>query len=152
MRRAPGMSAPDGEGPVSVVSVGWVERSETHRTHSRVTNYRRNFLPGGSYFFTVNLAERRLALLTERIDLLRAAFRSVRARHPFTIEAAVVLPDHLHMIWTLPDGDPDFPSRWRVDQERFFASSARRRTDLSQPRCQGRARDLAAAVLGAHPA
>jgi putative transposase len=53
-----------------------------------VTDYRRNFLPGGSYFFTVNLAERRLALLTERIDLLRAAFRRVRAWHPFTIEAA----------------------------------------------------------------
>jgi putative transposase len=72
-----------------------------------LTDYRRNFLSGGSYFFTVNLAERRLAFLTERIDVLRAVFRRVRAWHPFTIEAAVtLLPDHLHMIWTLPEGDP----------------------------------------------
>jgi putative transposase len=69
-----------------------------------VMHCRRNFLSGGSYSFTVNLAERRLALLTERIDLLRAAFRRVRAWHPFSIEAAVILPDHLHMIWSLPEG------------------------------------------------
>src|SRR5215208_829917 len=68
-----------------------------------MTNYRRNFLPGGSYFFTVNLAERRLRLLTERADLLRAAFRYTRKQHPFTIEAIVVLPDHLHAVWTLPE-------------------------------------------------
>jgi putative transposase len=66
-----------------------------------MANYRRNFLPGGSYFFTVNLADRRQVLLTEHIALLRAAFRRVRARHPFAIEAAVILPDHLHVIWTL---------------------------------------------------
>ena len=84
-----------------------------------MTDYRRNFLPGGSYFFTVNLAERRLALLTEHIDLLRAAFRQVRGPHPFTIEAAVILPDHLHMIWTLPEGDPDFPLRWRLIKSAF---------------------------------
>ena len=63
-----------------------------------MANYRRNFLAGGTYVFTVNLADRRLALLTEHIGLLRASFRLVRARHPFTIEAAAVLPDHLHTI------------------------------------------------------
>jgi putative transposase len=63
-----------------------------------MANYRRNFLPGDSYFLKVNLGDRRLALLTDHIDLLRAAFRRVRARHPFTIEAAVILPDHLHAI------------------------------------------------------
>ena len=67
-----------------------------------MTNYRRNFLPGGSYFCTVNVAERRLRLLTEGADLLRAAFRYTRKQHPFTIEAIVVLPDHLHAVWTLP--------------------------------------------------
>jgi putative transposase len=82
-----------------------------------VTDYRHNFLPGGSYFFTVNLAERRLALLAERIDLLRAAFRRVRAWHPFTIDAAVILPDHL--IWTWPEGDPDSPLRWRLIKSAF---------------------------------
>ena len=84
-----------------------------------MTDYRRNFLPGGSYFFTVNLADRRGALLTDHIDSLRAAFRQVRARHPFTIEAAVVLPDHLHAIWTLPDGDADFATRWRLIKSGF---------------------------------
>jgi putative transposase len=84
-----------------------------------MTNYRRNFVPGGSYFFTVNLAERRLRLLTQHIDLLRHSFRYARARHPFTIEAIVVLPDHLHAIWTLPEEDADFSTRWRLIKSAF---------------------------------
>jgi putative transposase len=84
-----------------------------------MANYRRNLLPGGGYFFTVNLADRQRALLTDRIDVLRAAFRQVRARHPFTIEAALILPDHLHAIWTLPDGDADFATRWRLIKSGF---------------------------------
>src|SRR6516164_4193090 len=84
-----------------------------------MANYRRNFLPGGSYFFTVNLADRRWALLVDHIGLLRAACRQVRSRHPFTIEAAVVLPDHLHAIWTLPEGDADFALRWRLIKSAF---------------------------------
>jgi REP element-mobilizing transposase RayT len=73
-----------------------------------MTNYRRNFVSGGTYFFTVNLADRRLRLLTDHIDLLRAAFRDTRTRHPFAIDAIVILPDHLHAMWTLPDEDRDF--------------------------------------------
>jgi len=76
-----------------------------------VTNYRRNFVKGGSFFFTVNLADRQSQLLTENIEFLRAAFRYARNRHPFTIEAIVILPDHLHAVWTLPEGDADFPLR-----------------------------------------
>jgi putative transposase len=57
------------------------------------------------------LANRRLRLLTEHVELLRATFRDVRARHPFTAEATVVLPDHLHTIWTLPEDDFDFATR-----------------------------------------
>jgi putative transposase len=79
-----------------------------------VTNYRRNFVPGGSFFFTVNLADRRSRLLTNRVGLLREAFRYVRARHPFTLDAIVVLPDHLHAIWTLPPRDADYAMRWRL--------------------------------------
>jgi putative transposase len=79
-----------------------------------MTNYRRNFLDGESYFFTVNLAERRSRLLTDHIGLLRAAFRYARARHPFSVDAVVVLPDHLHAIWTLPPGDADYALRWRL--------------------------------------
>src|SRR5258707_127601 len=84
-----------------------------------MTSYRRNFVPGASYFFTVNLADRRQRLLNEHIELLRGAFRDVRSRHPFTIEATVVLPDHLHAIWTLPDGNADFAMRWRQIKAAF---------------------------------
>ncbi len=76
-------------------------------------NYRHNLLLGGTYCFTANPADRRLKLLTENIDLLRAAFRRARTRHPFAIDAAVILPDHLQMIWTLPADDADFALRWR---------------------------------------
>jgi putative transposase len=84
-----------------------------------MTGYRRNVVPGGSFFFTVNLAERRLSVLTEHIDLLRGAFRDIRRRHPFTIDAVVVLPDYLHAIWTLPDGDADYAMRWRLIKSAF---------------------------------
>jgi putative transposase len=82
-------------------------------------NYWWNFLTGGRRFFTVNLAGRRLTMLSDHIDLLRAAFRQVRARHPFTIEAAVVMPDHLHAISTLPGQDADFALRWRLIKRAF---------------------------------
>jgi putative transposase len=74
-------------------------------------NYRRNFPAGGSYFFTVDLTDRRLTLLNDHRDLLRVAFRQVPARHPFTIEGAVILPDHLNAIRTLPEQDADFELR-----------------------------------------
>jgi putative transposase len=89
-----------------------------------MTNYRRNFLAGGSFFFTVNLAERRLRLLTDHIDELRKAFRETRQHHPFTTDAVVVLPDHLHAVWTLPEGDRDFATRWRLIKSTFSRSLA----------------------------
>jgi len=63
-----------------------------------MTNYRRNFISGRSLFFTVNLAERRLRMLTEHIDLLREVFRRVRRHHPFEIDAIVVLPAQRHKV------------------------------------------------------
>ena len=84
-----------------------------------MTNYRRNFIAGGSFFFTVNLAERRLRLLTDNIEKLRAAFRETRRHHPFEIAAMVVLPDHLHTIWTLPDSDAEFATRWTLIKSAF---------------------------------
>ncbi len=77
--------------------------------------YRRAFIPGGSFFFTV-VTDRRRPLLAsaDAVNKLREAFRSVRARHPFSIDAIVVLPDHLHCIWTLPASDADFATRWRL--------------------------------------
>jgi putative transposase len=79
-----------------------------------MTNYRRSHIPGATYFFTVNLARRDTTLLTDRIDDLRNATRHVRARHPFTIDAMVVLPEHLHAVWTLPPSDSDHSLRWRL--------------------------------------
>ncbi len=72
-------------------------------------NYRRNFVAGGCYFFTVNLLERQRTLLTDPIDLLRDSVRRVRRLYPFQIDAWVVLPEHLYCIWTLP------PDTERVD-------------------------------------
>ena len=84
-----------------------------------MTLYRRNFVPGGTFFFAVNLNDRRSALLTDHIAELRAACRYVRRRHPFAIDAIVVLPDHLHAIWTLPQGDADYSTRWRLLKSAF---------------------------------
>lgn len=74
--------------------------------------YRREPVPGGTFFFTVNLLKRRRRLLAEHIDDLRASFRAARAVQPFDIIAIVVLPDHLHCLWRLPEGDADNPGRW----------------------------------------
>ena len=76
-------------------------------------NYRRVWVPGGTYFFTVNLLERRRTLLVDNVSALRDAFRSVYAARPFTMIAIVILPDHLHCIWRLPDDDADNAIRWR---------------------------------------
>ena len=78
-----------------------------------MSNYRRANVAGGTYFFTVN-AFRRLPVLTEAPvrAALREAIRHTRSIHPFAIDAWVLLPDHLHCIWTLPEGDADFSSRW----------------------------------------
>jgi putative transposase len=81
--------------------------------------YRRNYVRGASYFFTVNLADRKSCLLVDHIVELRAAFRYVKQSHPFALDAVVVLPDHLHAIWTLPDDDADFSLRWRLIKSAF---------------------------------
>jgi hypothetical protein len=82
--------------------------------YSRHAGYRRNRVPGGTFFFTVNLFDRRSNLLVARIGAVRDAVRQARARAPFNINAWVVLPDHMHCLWTLPEGDADFPGRWRA--------------------------------------
>lgn len=87
-----------------------------------MANYRRNRVPGGSYFFTVALENRNSHLLTDRIEPLRNAVRVVRQRHPFFIDAWVVLPDHMHAIWTLPQHDIDYAKRWRRIKSLFSKS------------------------------
>ena len=78
-----------------------------------MVRYRRNFIAGGTYFFTVTLADRTSSALVDHVSALRMAFRIARRERPFTIDAVVILPDHLHAIWTLPPGDSDFSGRWR---------------------------------------
>jgi putative transposase len=84
-----------------------------------MTNYRLYRVKGGSYFFTVNLAERKRKLLTEHVGILRDAFRTVKQAHPFQLDAIVIFPDHLHALWTLPEGDDDFSLRWRQVKSAF---------------------------------
>jgi putative transposase len=81
--------------------------------------YRRADVAGGTYFFTVNLAERKRTLLVDQIAVLRKAIKNVKTTHPFRIDAMVVLPDHVHAIWTLPEGDSDYPTRWALIKASF---------------------------------
>ena len=84
-----------------------------------MTDYRRNHVAGATYFFTVNLFDRRGDLLVRHIDTLREAVRTIRVCAPFHIDAWVVLPDHMHCLWTLPEGDTDFSRRWQVIKTEF---------------------------------
>jgi REP-associated tyrosine transposase len=82
--------------------------------------YRRVNAAGATFFFTL-VTERRRPLFREpeAVSLLLGAVEKVRSRHPFEIDAYVVLPDHLHTLWTLPDGDANFSTRWRLIKETF---------------------------------
>lgn len=85
--------------------------------------YIRAHRSGGTFFFTVNLAERAgNRLLVSRIAALRDAFRTTLRAHPFRIDAIVVLPEHLHALWTMPEGDSDFSTRWSLIKARFSRS------------------------------
>ncbi|MCU7837271.1 MAG: transposase [gamma proteobacterium symbiont of Taylorina sp.] len=82
-------------------------------------SYVRYQVEGGCYFFTVNLLERKKSLLIDHIDLLREAVRLCKHKRPFYIDAWVVLPEHMHCIWTLPEGDDDFSNRWKMIKTHF---------------------------------
>jgi putative transposase len=79
-----------------------------------MSNYRRNRVPGQSYFFTVRLTDPHSTLLTEYIFAFGEAIRHARGKRPFHVDAWVVLHSHAHAIWTLPPGDHDCASRWRA--------------------------------------
>lgn len=81
--------------------------------------YRRANITGGTYFFTVNLAERKRTLLVNYINDLRINMRRVKTSHPFHIDAMVVLPNHLHALWTWPKDDADFTTRWALIKAGF---------------------------------
>lgn len=84
-----------------------------------MSDYRRSQAPGGTWFFTVTLADRRSRLLVEEIENLRHAYGQTQQARPFRTLAICVLPDHLHAIWTLPDGDSDFAGRWSLLKSTF---------------------------------
>lgn len=83
-------------------------------------HYHRAFVPGATWFFTVNLLQRRRNdLLIRHVDLLRDVVRRVHRLHPFVVDAWVVLPEHMHCVWTLPPGDMAYPLRWRLIKTLF---------------------------------
>jgi putative transposase len=81
--------------------------------------YRRRLEPGATFFFTATLQDRRSNMLVSEIVTLRRAIQHVQVSRPFTIDAAVILPDHLHMVWSLPSGDADYSTRLRLIKHAF---------------------------------
>lgn len=98
-----------------------------------MTDYRRLFVRGGTYFFTVNTARAGSTLLTDNIDILRTVMAETQTEHPFRLDAIVILPDHLHTVMTLPPGDSNFPLIWNKIKGRFS-----RRLDWSGPRSRSK--------------
>ncbi|MBD3654075.1 transposase [Kangiella sp.] len=82
-------------------------------------NYRRAKVKGGTYFFTVNILDRKSGLLTRHINELRQSFNHVKKQLPFKLDALVILPDHFHMVMTLPQNDDDYSNRLRLIKEGF---------------------------------
>lgn len=100
-----------------------------------MSDYRRVLIPGGCYFFTL-VTHRRKPVFSHShaVDSLRDAMRTERKRRPFDVDAMVILPDHLHCIWRLPDGDADYSSRWREIKK----GVTRALTDITPPIWQPR--------------
>jgi putative transposase len=90
-----------------------------------MVRFRRNYVPGGTYFFTFTLRDRKSQALTDNIDLLRSAFREVLKTHPFQTDAIVVLPEHLHAVLTLPKNNSDYSRRWQNIKGLFSKSLAK---------------------------
>jgi putative transposase len=82
--------------------------------------YRRAKIEGATYFFTV-VTNNRVSVFNDphMVQLLRLAIKKIKDKHPFTIDAFILLPDHLHCIWTLPSDDSDFSMRWRLIKSGF---------------------------------
>ncbi|WP_010140980.1 REP-associated tyrosine transposase [Oceanicola sp. S124] len=100
-----------------------------------MSRYIRPRLPGASIFFTVTLRDPGSDLLLREIAALREAVMVERCRRPFAIDAWVVLPDHMHCLWTLPPGDADYPLRWQSIKAEFS-----RRVAPRVPRSPGKQR------------
>ena len=127
----------DGFARVTANGIGWLRCYLVP-----MSNYRRARTAGGTYFFTVVTAHRRALLAnTDAITALRASVAAVRRELPFSVDAWVVLPEHMHVIWTLPPGDRDFSRRWGRIKAGFtrrhvvgHVSAQRHDSGLWQPR------------------
>jgi putative transposase len=105
-----------------------------------MSRYRRAKLDGGTFFFTVTLADRSSKLLVQQIDLLRQSYAFVLQQYPFETVAICVLPNHLHAIWSLPQGDSNFSLRWSLVKSRFsrgLVSNAQRSASKIRKREKG---------------
>ncbi|AFY32324.1 transposase [Calothrix sp. PCC 7507] len=111
-----------------------------------MTSYRRSRIEGGTYFFTQVTHQRQPWLCTDVAPpLLRAAFLKVREKYPFAIDAIVLLPDHIHCIWTLPHNDSDYATRWRLiksDVTKQGASALQLQANRSESRQNRRESNL----------
>lgn len=87
-----------------------------------MSNHRRAAVPGAICFFSGALADRRSRALVEHVNAWRAAFVATAREHPVRVDAMGVLPVRLHAVWRLPEGDPDFPLRWRKMKSRVTRS------------------------------
>jgi putative transposase len=103
--------------------------SEAKPNKHRQMRYRRMKLEGASYFFTL-VTEHRQPLFRNAavVRLFQNAVAEVRARHPFALQGQVILPDHLHALWTLPDGDAAYSTRWRLIKSSFTRALLRNQT------------------------
>lgn len=115
------------------LNVGWRSAYPTYQNKEVGVRYRRCYVEGGTYFFTVNLLERDRTLLVDCVGELRESVRWVKERRPFYIDAFVVLPNHLHAVWTLPEGDADYSSRWR-EIKKCFSKAMPKKERLSTVR------------------
>jgi putative transposase len=86
---------------------------------SVMPRYRRAEIEGGTFFFTVVVADRSSDILVAHIDRFQRVYGLVQERHPFRTVAICILPDHLHAIWSLPEGDADYALRWRAIKSNF---------------------------------
>ena len=103
-----------------------------------MSEYRRDRTPGGTWFFTVVTCKRRRVLTHPAVRLaLRQAVEKTRISHPFAINAWVLLPEHLHCLWTLPNDDTGFSARWSIIKRRTSQALADR-PDLLPPSTQTR--------------
>jgi len=112
---------------------------KAQRAQRFTMDYRRSRQPGGCFVFTL-VTHQRQKILTEEINIARIndAFKIEMAKRPFTIEAFVLLPDHLHTIWKLPDGDHNYSMRWSAIKRYFSTGCVGVKHVLSDSRRQKR--------------